>query len=140
MKSAADIFDRIAASTPLNATAARVTSQNGDHYEPEQKIGTQQHWTAPPRCVKGPDVPGFIDLTGKRFGSLTTIGFLGGNNKRGLWLVRCDCGDYESRRTKTVKNGKPEDCCQKCQRWRYVQRRYNELGPAPLSTFIGDRG
>lgn len=33
-----------------------------------------------------------IDLTGRRFGYLTVIGYAGTHNGRAKWHCRCDCG------------------------------------------------
>jgi hypothetical protein len=123
-------FDRIAASAPLNATAARVTSK-GEHYESLKRI-TQLHWDAPPKMreVTATDLEqtSFTDLRGRQFGRLTVLGILArektGSTKPNVWVVKCVCGDYESRTGKAIRNpANSDDCCQKCRQVAYLRRR-----------------
>lgn len=76
------------------------------------------------------------DLTGLEKGKLTVIGLLDKDKisitrtqKQGWWVVKCDCGIYEIRRSrsllglkKTCLNGK-QSMCQFCDA---KQRRINE--------------
>jgi hypothetical protein len=67
----------------------------------------------------------FIDLTGRKYGKLIVVGLF--NDKkyinenlgfrtcaRSLWVVRCICGWYETRTTKSIKKAHPESCCFQC--------------------------
>lgn len=142
---AKDTFDRILTSVPLNSTAGRVTSR-GAHYDP--KIKTTQrahsdiptHSDAPSKCVpfRSTD-PGAIDLTSRKFGRMTVIGYLGRlnpkNGKKGSWLVRCVCGNYETRMAAGIKKANEEDCCGKCRAWRTTEMRYKKHGSRPIEDF-----
>ena len=106
---------------PVNKAAGRVLG-GGFNYEPNKKI-VQQHWSAPPKIVPAPR--NFEDLTGRKFGRFTVIGYLPSTNtsKGSLWLVRCVCGDYESRRTRSVRNPKNNnDCCENCRHLIHLKR------------------
>ena len=113
-------LDRILSSNPVNATASRVTSK-GIHWE-SQNPPPEYHWhsDAPPKLkpVGGNGSPLFVDLTGVRQGRLTVIGYLGKLNPKASarWLVRCDCGDYEARSARAIKQhrGNDEACCWNC--------------------------
>ena len=132
------VFDKLLASRPVNQAAAR-TMGRGVHYEPD-KIIIQCHWTAPPATISVSQVTDlrFIDLSGVKFGRLTVIGYLGKPNpkKSARWLVRCACGDYESRASKAIRN--PEnrgDRCDKCRHLAFLKRREiylrNPTAPQP---------
>jgi hypothetical protein len=61
------------------------------------------------------------DLTGRKCGRLTVIGnalFKPKNwrtDKNSVrWVVRCSCGRYEHRTTKTIKKADPISCCNQC--------------------------
>ena len=76
------------------------------------------HWNhdvaihPPPKTVK--------DLTNVRFGKFVVIGFLTKRRKKNgtdkkIWLVKCDCGRYETRRSKAILNPKnSNDKCKVC--------------------------
>lgn len=121
------VFDKLLASRPVNQAAARVMGA-GVHYEPDKAI-VQRHWTAPPKTIPIPKMVNwqhFVDLTGRVIGRFTVIGYLGkfGQKKRSRWLVRCVCGDYESRAAKSINN--PEnygDRCEKCRHLAHLKRR-----------------
>jgi hypothetical protein len=125
-----EIFDKLLTSRPVNRAAARVLG-GGVHYEPDKEI-VQRHWTAPPPLKTIPPAaridPKFVDLTGVSFGRFRVIGYLGvlseAKKAKALWLVRCACGDYESRSAKSVQN--PEnhgDRCEKCRHLAFLKRR-----------------
>lgn len=110
-------FDRILTSTPLNKTAAVVARGKGVHWTPELK-GGHAHYDAPKPVLPFPDPA--KDLTGTTLGRLKVIGYVGttpgsGGNSGPRWLVRCQCGRYEERRTKAIKNpANWVDRCQEC--------------------------
>lgn len=76
-----------------------------------------RHWkTSPPLRRIPKDTP---DLTGIKFGQLTVVGLYAvGTGKYGLWIVRCACGDYETRKARSIKTQSAKDdstaCCSQC--------------------------
>lgn len=134
----ADQFEKIAASIPQNATAAKVTAK-GVHWEPEYNMA--KHWhsdTLPPMRKIPPDTAkSCADLPGKRFGRLTVIGLSDRTTKNGaLWVVRCACGDYEHRKATAVRNpDNSDDMCRKCYTLELVKKRYKRLGSKGIEEF-----
>ena len=107
---------------PVNKTASRVLS-GGEHYEPRKKLN--QFHSIAPLPTKSFSGPKSLDLTGAKFGRFTVIGFLGKSKARpGLWLVRCACGHYETRRSPAIKNpDNHDDCCSYCRNLKDLKRR-----------------
>lgn len=103
--------------SPVNKPAALVTGK-GTHYTSKKKI-CQDHWSVPPPMrPPSPDTP---KLVGVRFGQLTVMGRH--RHKSGYWVVRCDCGSYETRRTKSVLNpANGADRCDECRHLAYLRR------------------
>lgn len=148
-----DLFDRIAASTPLNRTAGAVTARGGDHYSPSIVVQKRRHSAvsthsdAPAKMLrKLPVDPNFEDFTGKKIGKLTVLGYLGKLNPNypGRWQVRCVCGAYEQRTAKAIKRAlagvegfESGAQCVACQKWEVTKKRYARCGSAPLSDFVG---
>lgn len=58
--------------------------------------------------------PGFMNLTGKRKGMLQVIGYAGPGKTGARWVVRCDCGAIEVRKTKVLQQDHPNDRCAAC--------------------------
>jgi len=60
------------------------------------------------------------NLTGMRVGRFTVIGMVNLcqyelNTDEARWAVRCDCGIYEMRKARSIKNpNNQEDCCYDC--------------------------
>jgi len=57
-------------------------------------------------------MPGFEDLKGKKFGTLTVLSrskrqYVGRSDKRTQWLVRCECGHEMDVVARYLKRGKP---------------------------------
>jgi hypothetical protein len=140
-----DRYRRVIASVPANKTAGRVTAR-GEHWEPSDKIPADRaHWTAPPDdCRQRP--PSVPDLVGVKFGRFTVAqyrhsrkysedGKLVGINY--LWLVRCSCGDYEERTTRTIlaAQADPEayadQMCWNCERLEVMKKRSAGVGEWP---------
>lgn len=114
----ADNWDRVLSSSPLNATASAVTG-TGEHYDYELDA-TVRHWKAPPpyRAPTHLQKP----LMGHRQGRLTVLGVWGRDRAKGtLWLVRCACGDYEVRPSKTVLTPNDNAKCDVCQHLDWLQ-------------------
>ena len=112
---------------PVNATAARVVS-SGQHYEPSKVITNLDTdlpiKTRPVTATLLKD-PNFTDLTGIMFGRFTVIG-LEANSNGGLWVVRCQCGRYATRRSKAIRNkNNIVDRCEHCRHLAHKKR--NEL-------------
>lgn len=134
-------FDAVLACSPLNATAGAVTSR-GAEWAPELKMHEGRVHSKDPL----PTMPFSAkkicpqdDLTGRKFGRFTVIGFSAVQNpkKNGTWVVRCACGSYEIRRGKGIKAANdPDDCCVECMHLKIVKRRYERDGAASLETFI----
>lgn len=116
--------------TPVNATAARVVS-GGVHYEPSRCDPESVRLEAPIPCKSypidglkpiiraGQVVAGarqYRNFTGKVYGDITIIGYLGGKRGKEIWLGKCACGYYVKRRDKTLRR-KTEgafDYCSDC--------------------------
>lgn len=106
----------------------RIVASGGNKYTPIRRIDNQL-WNAPPVTIKPPR--NIEDITGQVRGSMTIIGYLyrilsGGYGKH-LWLVRCECGTYESRVGKVWRKGlrenKPERGCFHCNNHRVILNR-----------------
>ena len=108
------VWDRIASSVAVDATARAVTS-NGVGYKPSIAPTSREDSETPipmqpvPPCEK--------DLTALVMGRLTVLGRAIGraNTKGAPWVVRCKCGRYAIRRTKAIKNpNNAHDRCAEC--------------------------
>ena len=113
---------------PVNRTAKRVISR-GVHYEPNTKSHIF-HSDAPTHKLKNIKTlmknPNFVDYTGFKFGRFTVIGLIENDNykKKSItrWLVRCSCGQYETRQTSVLRKMKTSppnllqrvDWCSRC--------------------------
>ena len=119
-------FDAVAASAPLDRQASVIRDGSGDLWEAKINEAGQAHWDAPPLplSAKPANQP---ELTGHRFGRFVVMRWHGATSKKNpepAWLVRCSCGDYELRRTKTIlRAGDLDDCCMKCKVVRTLQGR-----------------
>lgn len=115
-------FDALAAASPLDRQASVVRDGSGDHWE--AKISkTQLRWLAPPpmKVVSALTAPGQLiakSLIGKRVGRLVILGILndGIERKSASWVVRCDCGYYEARKAKALREQRAGDdmACSAC--------------------------
>jgi len=64
------------------------------------------------------------DLTGVKQGKLTVIGL--DKIKKGIWVVRCYCGNYAHRSAKAIKNKENRgDRCEYCRRKSQSIRKHN---------------
>lgn len=136
----------VLASTPLNATAGRVVSQNGEHYEPPQRKLNHYHSETPlpikpATSLDGNTLAALNPLLGRRFGRLTVLGMLDKppSNKGASYVVRCVCGRYETRKRKALLSSKGsihgEDRCSAC--WCVLEAKfyYSVDGARPLEDF-----
>lgn len=56
-------------------------------------------------------MPAFIDLSNQKYGRLTVVKRIGINNdKRPLWLCRCECGNETNVSSKELRNGDTKSC------------------------------
>lgn len=126
-------FDRILTSQPVNRLAARQLSR-GIEWQPDHKGNPHARtWDIPPPVQKRlPEGGTFKDQTGKQFGRLTVIGYLGKLNakKKAVWLVRCACGFYETRGSRAIDAADPNAACEKC---RYLERVKRGQGNSPFA-------
>ena len=112
-------FDGSDIGVPVNLTAAKVTGK-GVAFIP-QKNFVIIHSENPLEVVK-PE-KNEKDLTGKKAGKLIVIGKSAKVSKGATWVVKCVCGRYTVRRSKTINNPDPEDCCEECRYLDYLKRR-----------------
>lgn len=94
-------FDFVFTNKPVNGSAAAVLCK-GEHFDPDKKPGCY-HSLSPLDTLKFTGLQK-DDLTGRKFGKFKVIGFVGKGAKLGRWLVKCQCGMYEIRTGKTLKN------------------------------------
>uniref|UniRef100_A0A6H1ZYE4 Uncharacterized protein n=1 Tax=viral metagenome TaxID=1070528 RepID=A0A6H1ZYE4_9ZZZZ len=114
--------------TPTNKVAATVTSK-GTHFEPKLKLAPQIITSSIPlpHYNRFPG-PKRHDLTGKGIGRLTVIGYSKkGNSGMGQWVVRCDCGNYEVMKSRTIKNPKnTRTACRICMKTMWIIKKGKE--------------
>lgn len=133
-----NLIQAIARRVPIDRTTARVVSVGPKGLDARKRI-TQAHSDVPLTTVAIPK--SVRDLRGRTVGTLTVVGLAEptktqqkqqGNNR--LWVCRCVCGHYLTRRGKAINNpSNQSDACDHC---RYVQnlRRlstFRELGHYP---------
>ncbi len=122
---AAEVFDRLRASVPVNRQAGLALAR-GEHWTPRNRM-TIERWSTPPKMKTVPaNTPNQI---GRQIGRLRCVGLLDAPaGKYGLsWVMRCSCGDYEIRKAKAINN--PEntnDMCHACRHLQYVKARGSE--------------
>lgn len=112
---------------PVNRTAHEV-SKPGIGYIPKKRLN-QPLWKSPPSMMSVPT--NIQNLTGVVFSRFTVIGLKSCGKGKTLWLVRCACGNYETRRSKSIQNpNNDKDCCQICRHLEFLKReqRYREVG------------
>lgn len=98
--------DKVFSSAPLDKTAGTVVSK-GIHWTPSEihlpHGYVRKETPLPTKRFTGPQDQSLI---GKRFGKLVVKGpaaEMKANNMGVAWVVRCDCGAYEHRRTRSLK-------------------------------------
>ena len=101
---------------------AALMFSKGIKHEEMSNFGNCLHWqNPPPFTVKlQKDHPQII---GQKFGRLTVIGL--SISVKSSWVVRCVCGDYETRRHKALMNPNNwGDRCMVCQKKASAIRRH----------------
>lgn len=125
------VYDKLSVATPVDQLAAMQVAR-GIHWSPNIKPQAgREHWKAPPPTLPVPKdrstMRTFDNMIGVSFGSLHVVGYLGRRHKSkpSNWLVRCLCGDYESRTVRSIKNPlNTKDCCMECAYREQVKRGY----------------
>lgn len=104
---------------PVDKLAAFVFAK-GVKYTNDVKI-TCPHWESPPPIRKPPE--NAPELIGKTFGRFTVVGLH--KTMSGSWVVRCSCGDYETRKARSICNPNNfGDRCTKCRNVAFERKRY----------------
>lgn len=109
---------------PADATAAKML-RKGVEFKPSIKTKVRS-WYAPPKMRKVKE--GCCDLAGTKFGRLTVIGLSAhkNNQKKKLWVCRCQCGDYELRTPRAIKNpNNDNDMCHVCRHVESLKQKYS---------------
>ena len=108
---------RIASAEPINRLAAIVTSK-GTQFKPTSKPSNYDVRDVQPVLKPWAETTG-EDLTGRKFGRFAVVGYSA--EKPARWVVRCQCGLYEFRTSKSVKNPNNDtDRCQDCRATFYI--------------------
>jgi hypothetical protein len=105
---------RIITSAPIDRKAAMVTAR-GVHWEPAKNVlapGQARSDTPLPTRPWPAEARGQDNLTGRMVGRLTVIGLSADKSKSSnggaCWVVRCTCGSYEHRRTRSLRQTDPK--------------------------------
>ena len=113
-------MDKIASSIPQDKTAAMVTGK-GTHFDPKIKPSSYTTTDIKPPTWKGTHGTK-LDLKGIRCGRFVVIGL--SSERPSRWVVRCDCGNYEFRTAKAIRNpANAQDRCQPCRKLQHIQER-----------------
>lgn len=112
---------------PVNAQSAKSLSGGGLSWEAKLSRSGVFFEVCPPLREIGSVLfnnPAFQDLTGRRAGRFTVQGLAADNQAGGArWAVRCDCGGYSVRRTKSLLQTNPRDLsCPKCDYVAHLRR------------------
>ncbi|HEJ6002023.1 TPA: hypothetical protein SL812_003317 [Pseudomonas aeruginosa] len=114
---------RVGHEAPVNGTAARVIKK-GEHFDSRKKYGAV--CVDLPLAMRAPTegemtTSGFIDLRGVKFGRFTVLGMSA--KKAARWVVRCECGNWSLRTSRSIKNpNNAEDCCEECRHLLFLKR------------------
>lgn len=116
-------MDRLKTRVPINKTAALVVSK-GTEYVPDKKVCTLDSDTPLPVIALGrlphtiaKMVAGYI---GKRRGRLVVVGLYSHQPMR--YVMRCQCGTYTVRKSKTLRNEANYDMCEQCRHVMHLKR------------------
>ena len=116
---------------PIDRVAWRVVGK-GEHFTSSKKVTQLVFDCQPPlrtmnrgKYGKSPE-----NLKGVKWGRLEVVGYWGPRlqSNRGavdqIWVCRCSCGLYVTRRGKTIKRqADPDDKCDQCRHLAYLIRR-----------------
>lgn len=105
---------------PVNREAAMLFAK-GVKQNLRPVEGGRIHSDVPLKTRKLQKLYGELDLTGTRQGRLTVIGISA--DVKGRHVVRCDCGNYELRTAKSIRNPDNKgDRCEHCRRLAQARR------------------
>ena len=99
-------FNFVGTHIPANKTTALVMSK-GVQYKPKisrnRKCSENPFGLAKKETIKFLERQStFKDMTGEKHGTFEVLGLLKGSNSR--WVCKCNCGIYETRTAKSIKN------------------------------------
>lgn len=123
-----DVPEVIATGRPIDRTAALVLNRGPKGLESAKRITqivspTALRWCGLTHEHRRTGVP---DLTGMTVGNLTVMGLWRDqqDGKNGLlWVCRCVCGWYVTRKAKAIRNPKNAgDCCERCRQVVFLKR------------------
>ena len=143
-------MERIPLSVPVNREA-RIGISHQEHEDMSKNPQRFKFQSSRRRVVDCPRTmtppPDWAHMKGKRIGAVTIVGYLSLNEQAkigwrdgGRWLVLCDCGVYENRHQKAIRNGlrgknKREyvDACTACRcLWaEVVKNEFKKTGKVP---------
>lgn len=114
-------------SIPINKTAALVVSKRTDDFKFSDVNYSKNCYcsSTPPPIERKPYKGVGENIIGKKVGKVVVIAYLGklpkgGKNKKGKWLVQCDCGNYEVRRRNSLNQEYTE--CLYCKTIRAIKK------------------
>lgn len=100
------VIDPAVRVTARNLRGARLTCDCGREY-----MATLQRLLSGRSKSCGCRRPGFVDLTGRRYGKLLVIQFAGMKpSKDARWLCKCDCGNEMTVDTRELNRGNTASC------------------------------
>lgn len=112
---------------PINKTAALVVGNGVSfHIDDNRENTVCERVPLPLRAITKEmlESPGFTDLTGLKKGRITVMGLhLNRGNRGAAWSVRCVCGIYETRVSRSLKSDFPYDGCIECKEIVYLKRK-----------------
>lgn len=112
-----DRLRRVASSAPVDRVAARGMGKGvAPISRPDDPSPGKRESDTPMRTEPFPGLD-CHDITGKTFGRFTVVGFLfaGKANPNGTpWVVRCSCGRYAVRRSKSMRRNPQRMMCREC--------------------------
>lgn len=112
---------------PVNRVAAAMLSKGVK--APTVNFGSMTHWETCPALYPKEEISivcrgSGVDLTGRRQGRMVVVGL--SRDIAARWVMRCDCGDYEPRTAKSIKNpNNSNDCCTVCRKIEEAKRRHH---------------
>lgn len=116
-------MDRLKTRAPINKTAALVVSK-GTEFVPMKRVLTMDSPNPIPTIGTGrlpyniaKVVQGYI---GKRRGRLVVVGLYSHQPMR--YVMRCQCGTYTVRKSKTLRNEANYDMCEHCRHLMQLKR------------------
>ena len=133
-------FDKIAASAPVNGTAARQTS-GGTHWNPSRRLQDWYDEIPPMRgseyyADKGTQHHEWVDFRGVEVGRLVVVGtMIKAGTGHASWVCRCKCGCYCTRTAKSIRIGMRggNSFVPMCGRCYYQRRLASGWSPKPLA-------